>query len=481
MLMVAKSNRSLVTISLTLALAGVMQGCGTTPVSGLVSSPLPVPASYPQVTGDNTAKAAPDVAWEQVLPDPRFQKLMALALENSRDLRLASLRVEEARAAWGIQRADLFPSIGATAGGNRARVPGDINLTGQSLITSQYQVGLGMNQWELDLWGRVRSLNEAALQRYLSADEMRRAATLSLFSQLAQGWLGLVELDERLTLARAEVASRQETLRIFTRRFEVGAASKFDLEQVRVLSTQADMLVAQLEQQRAQQINGLTLLAGSPVADIADGVRLDNIVVAEIGESLPSELLTARPDILAAERDLLAADANVSAARAAFFPSITLTASAGTASAELGGLFDAGSRAWSWAPSITLPIFTAGRLRASLDVAQLRREQAVASYEKNIQSAFRDVADALAARQWLAQQLKAQEAALAAQRERARLATLRYDAGSSTFLDVLDARRDLLTAEQQRAQLQRALLSARVAVFAALGGGSGVLESAGGQ
>ncbi|MDR2239401.1 MAG: efflux transporter outer membrane subunit [Zoogloeaceae bacterium] len=457
-----------------------MQGCGMAPFLDSSLPALPVPSSYPQDTGASSVAAAPDIAWAQAVPDPRLHKLMTLALENNRDLRIAALRVEEARAAWGIQRADLFPTIGASANGNRARTPGDINLSGRSMLTSQYQVGVGLDQWELDLWGRVRSLNEAALQSYFSADEMRRAATLSLFNQVAQGWLGLLELEERLALARTEVVSRAETLRIFTRRFEVGSASRFDLEQVRVLSTQADALLAQLEQLRAQQANGLALLAGVSIDDMLQGDMLPGlnaVSVAEVGASLPSELLTARPDILAAERDLFAAQANVAAARAAFFPRIALTGSIGTASAELSGLFSSGSRAWTWAPSISVPIFTAGRLQAGLDAAKMREAAALANYEKTIQGAFRDVADALAARQWLTRQLQVQEEALTGQRERARLAKLRYDAGSSTFLEVLDAERDLLNAEQQRVQTQRALLSARLAVFSALGGGARALES----
>ncbi len=432
----------------------------------------PVAAHYPLQAND-AGEAAPALGWQAWFRDPQLQAIIAQALANNRDLRAAALRVEEARALYGIQRADLFPAVGAQAGVDRSRTPADLNLTGRPLVGSAYQAGVGLSSWELDLWGRLRSLDDAALQSALASEATRRAAALSLVAQVADAWLELAEIDERLAIARDTIASRQESYRIFARRVEVGATSRLNLTQIETLLTQAQALGAQLEQQRAQRLNALTLLAGSTV-ELAVGQARPALdaVFPELPPGTPSLLLTRRPDVAAAEHRLQAANANIGAARAAFFPSISLTGNLGTASAELSGLFRDGSHAWSFSPSLSLPIFTAGRLRNNLDLAEVRRDLAVADYEKAIQSAFRDVADALAARQWLTRQLAIAETAVQVQSERARLSTLRYDNGAAPFLDVLDAQRDLLSARQQRVQIRRALLSSSVALYAALGGDS---------
>ncbi len=325
---------------------------------------------------------------------------------------------------------------------------------------------------------RMRSLEQSSLENFLATDAARRAAAISLVTQVAQGYLRLRELDERLVLARKTVASREESFRIFKRRFEVGSTSKLDLTQVETLLWQAQSLSAQLEQQRAAQAHALTLLVGTPVdwAPGQGGVD-DQSVLSELRVGLPSDLLTSRPDIAAAEHQLKAALTNIGAARAAFFPRVTLTGAFGSASAELDGLFGAGSRSWTFLPSISLPIFDAGRNRANLDLANVRSDLAVASYEKSIQNAFRDVSDALSARRWLTEQVRIQQNTLAAQTERARLATLRYDNGAAAFLEVLDAQRDLLSVEQQLVQTRSALLSSRVSLYAALGGGTTELIS----
>jgi multidrug efflux system outer membrane protein len=432
----------------------------------------PVAARYPQ-QADDAGEAVPALGWQAWFRDPQLQAIIAQALANNRDLRAAALRVEEARALYGIQRADLFPAIGAQAGLDRSRTPADLNLTGRPLVGSAYQAGVGLSSWELDLWGRLRSLDDAALQTALASEATRRAAALSLVAQVADAWLELAEIDERLAIARDTIASRQESYRIFARRVEVGATSRLNLTQIETLLTQAQALGAQLEQQRAQRLNALTLLAGSTVElPVGQARPALDAVFPELPPGTPSLLLTRRPDVAAAEHRLQAANANIGAARAAFFPSISLTGNLGTASAELSGLFRDGSHAWSFSPSLSLPIFTAGRLRNNLNLAEVRRDLAVANYEKAIQSAFRDVADALAARQWLTRQLAIAETAVQVQTERARLSTLRYDSGAAPFLDVLDAQRDLLSARQQRVQIRRALLSSSVALYAALGGDS---------
>ena len=439
--------------------------------------PLPVAAQYPE--NDAAGAHAPDVAWQAYFADPRLQSLIAQALASNRDMRVAALRVEEARAAYGIQRAEQFPTVALGASGSRTRVPGDLSLTGRAMTSAQYQAGLNVSAWELDFWGRVRSLKDSALQTLLASDEARRAIGVALVAQVANGYLGLRELDERVELARATVDSRAESLRIFTRRFEVGSISKLDLTQVETLLSQALSLSAQLEQARAVQAHALAQLVGGPVDLTPDTRRFDDASVLQpLHAGLPSALLTQRPDLVAAEHQLRAAQANIGAARAAFFPTISLTAAYGTASAELSGLFDSGSGAWNFAPRLVLPIFDAGRIRANMDLAEVRRDVAVANYEKSVQGAFREVADALSNRRWLALQVDIGKTTLAAQSERARLAKLRYDNGAAPYLEVLDAQRDLLTVEQQLVQTRRALLSSQVSLYAALGGGAPVAAAA---
>lgn len=437
---------------------------------------MPVSLNYAsddskQSASDGTSAAT--IAWRDYFTDPQLQALISLALNNNRDLHTAVLRVEEARAAYGIQRAERFPTIGAQASEDRSRTPGDLNITGKPLIASQYQVGLGLSGWEIDFWGRVRSLQDAALESYLATDAARRAATIGLVAQVANSYFALREFDERIVLAQQTIASRTESLRIFTRRVEVGATSRLDLTQVQTLLTQAQALGAQLEQERAVQLHALTLLLGSPVdLPMGQGPIDEQKALRELRPGLPSELLIQRPDIVAAEHQLKAANANIGAARAAFFPRIALTSSLGTTSAELDGLFAAGSLAWIFSPSISLPIFDGGRRQNNLSLAETRRDLAVVNYEKSVQVAFRDVSDALSARHWLTQQVAIARTALTTQSERARLSQLRYDSGASSYLVVLDAQRDLLTAEQQLVQVRRAQLSSRVSLYAALGGGS---------
>ena len=459
-------------LAATLALAG----CASM-APPYAPPPLPVGAQYPET--DPAGAHAADIGWQAYFADARLQALIAQALASNRDIRIAALRVEEARAAYGIQRAEQFPTIALGASGSRARVPGDLSVTGRPMTSAQYQTGLNVSAWELDFWGRVRSLKDSALQTLLASDEARRAVGVALVAQVANGYLSLRELDERVALARATVDSRAESLRIFTRRFEVGSISKLDLTQVETLLSQALSLSAQLEQARAVQAHALAQLVGGPVDLTPDTRRFDDASVLQpLHAGLPSALLTQRPDLMAAEHQLRAAQANIGAARAAFFPTISLTAAYGTASAELSGLFDSGSGAWNFAPRLVLPIFDAGRIRANMDLAEVRRDVAVANYEKSVQGAFREVADALSNRRWLALQVDIGKTTLAAQSERARLAKLRYDNGAAPYLEVLDAQRDLLTVEQQLVQTRRALLSSQVSLYAALGGGAPVAAAA---
>jgi NodT family efflux transporter outer membrane factor (OMF) lipoprotein len=435
--------------------------------------PSPVPDTWLDTAQGSQGHAASILTWNDYFTDPMLKRLIQTALDNNRDLRVALLRVEEARAAHQIQRADLFPQVNAGVQGARARVPGDLNLSGRPVTSGEYRAEVGVNSWELDLWGRVRSLNDAALQQWLATQAGSQAARTALVAQVADAYLGVRDVSERVALARRTVETRQESFRIFNRRFEVGSTSKLDLMQVQMLLSQAQTLLAQLEQARTAQIHALGLLIGAHPGPLPEAAPFDEtMVLAELAPGLPSDLLTARPDIVAAEHRLIAAHADIGAARAAFFPRIALTGSLGTASAELDGLFSSGSRAWTFVPVISLPIFDGGRRQASLDLSEVRRDIAVAQYEKSIQTAFREVSDALSARRWLTEQRDLQRVALSTSRERARLAQLRYDNGSTTFLEVLDSQRELLAAEQQLVQARRALLSNQVSLYAALGGGA---------
>lgn len=432
----------------------------------------PVASSFPfdQATGANPT----NLAWQDYFADAELRALIQAALENNRDLRIAMLRIEETRALYGIQRADLFPWLNGQANFTRSRTPAEMSLIGRPLLLNEYNVGLGVSNWELDFWGRIRSLRDAALETFFASNEARRAATISLVAEVANSYLRLRALDQRIQLAEKTIQSREESTRIFQRRFDVGSTSKLDLKQVQTLLAQAQTLRYQLQQSRATELNALTVLIGKEVAlppDQANAIQ-EKPFLTDIKAGLPSEILTQRPDIVAAEHVLKAANANIGAARAAFFPRISLTAAYGTASRELDGLFESGSQAWRFSPSITLPIFNAGANRANLALAEVRKDQAIANYEKAIQGAFRDVANALAAQHGLRQQLISQQEMLDAQAERARLVKLRYDNGATSYFEVLDAERNLLDVEQQLVQMQNAYFTSQVQLYAALGGGA---------
>lgn len=459
-----------------LFLAGLMLMAGCRSMAPGYEQPVAPVAGQFSVSVEEAGSRVEKLGWKQYFDDPALQMLIGQALEHNRDMRTAILRVEEAQAAYGVVRAGLYPHIDAIGSYNRSRTPADLSLTGRSMVTEDYLVGIGISSWEIDFWGRVRSLKDAALQSFLATDEARRALQIALIARVADSYMVLRELDERLVIARKTIESRAETLRIFQRRYEVGATSRLDLTQVETLLAQARSLEYQLQQARDSQYNALTLLVGQPV-DLPPAVRtLDAVMLPVLNAGLPSELLLARPDIMAAEHRLKAANANIGAARAAFLPRISLTTTYGSASSELEGLFEADSHAWKLSPSISLPIFNAGRNRANLNLAEVRRNIAVAEYEKAIQIAFREVADALASRKWLQQQLQSQQQTLDALSERSRLVKLRYDSGATSYFEVLDAERELLAAEQQLVQTRRSLLSSRISLYAALGGGTQALN-----
>lgn len=436
----------------------------------------PVPASLPQTqqsAGPVSAQAGDSAAWADYFADERLRGVIALALDNNRDLRIAALNIERARAQYGIQRADLLPSIAVSGGQSAQRVPGDLNMSGEPAISRQYSANLGFASYELDFFGRVRSLEEQALQVYLGTEEARRSAQVSLVAEVANAWLRLAADRERLALARSTLETRQQSVTLVRRSLELGAVSALDLNQAETLLQTARADAARYAALVAQDENALALLVGAVVPAGLQPPALDDSVAAVpvLPADLSSEVLVRRPDVAQAERALMAANASIGAARAAFFPRITLTASAGTASSTLDGLFDAGSGAWSFVPQIRIPIFEAGRLQASLDVAEIQRDINVAQYEKAIQSAFREVADALAERATLAEQLAARQALVQATQRSFELSEARYKGGVDSYLNLLDAQRSLYGAQLELIGTRLSDAVNRVALYKALGGG----------
>ena len=459
---------------LTALAASALGACSMMPVFERPAAP--VPASFPQAAPTEATAVAPladTVAWRDYFADERLREVIALALENNRDLRVAALNIERARAQYGIQRADLFPSIAASGGQSAQRVPGDLSMSGDSTVSRQYSANLGFASYELDFFGRVRSLEEQALQTYLGTEEARRSAQISLIAEVANAWLRLAADRERLALARSTFETRQKSFELTQRSFDLGAVSALDLRQAETLMQTARADAARYAALVAQGENALALVVGTGVPATLQPPALGEQVaaIAELPAGLPAEVLVRRPDILQAERALMAANASIGAARAAFFPRITLTASAGTVSSALSGLFDGGSGAWSFVPQIRLPIFEAGRLQASLDVAEIQRDIHVAQYEKAIQSAFREVGDVLAERATLAEQLDARRKLVEAANKSFALSDARYKGGVDSYLNLLDAQRSLYGAELELISTRLSDASNRVALYKALGGG----------
>jgi multidrug efflux system outer membrane protein len=451
-----------------LAASLALAGCASmAPTYGRPAAPVAAQWPVPQAaTAD--AKAA-DLGWREFFTDAKLQALIEQALANNRDLRVAVLNVERAQAQYGVQRADRLPTVNAGAGQTATRAPG-------GTITRQYTATLGTSAYELDLFGRVKSLNDAALQQYLATDDARRSAQISLIAQVAGGYLTLAADQERLLLAEQTLLARQDGLRLTQRLQGAGVASTLDLRQAEIAAEQAQTDLASLTAQVAQDRNALALLVGQPVAAElwpAAGTEAPVTQQTELSAGLPSDVLLTRPDVQQAERALQAANANIGAARAAFFPRISLTASAGTASGELDGLFRSGSGLWTFMPQVSLPIFDAGRNSANLKIAQVDRDIAVAQYEKSIQGAFRDVADALAQRATIGQQVASQQRLVAQTQDALRLAEARFRQGLDDRLATLDAQRTLYGAEQGLINARLAQQVNRVTLYKALGGGQG--------
>lgn len=452
-----------------LLLASVLAGCSLNPT--YTRPDAPVAAVYPGGNSSTSATPVAALGWRTFFPDARLQALITQALANNRDLRQAALAIEAARAQYAIQQADQLPNVDLQSSTTRSYTPATLSSNGQGW-GSNYQVGLGFTAFELDFFGRVRSLSDAALAQYLATEEAERAAHISLVAAVANAYLTEQAATEQLALARQTLAAREASYQLAQQRFDAGAASALDLRQAETLVEAAKVSTATLTRTQAQANNALTLLVGAPLGTLPDGVALaEQGLIRDIPAGLPADLLTQRPDIRAAEQRLIAANAEIGAARAAFFPRITLTGSGGSASADLNHLFSGGSGVWSFMPQLTLPIFDAGRNQANLQLAEVRKEQAVVDYEQTIQTAFREVADALVARDALDEQVNAQERLKTAQAERLTLAEQRYHSGVASYLDVLDAQRELFDAEQALVSARQLRLSNTIDLYRALGGG----------
>lgn len=454
-------TKSFLAITIGLLLAG----CSMAP--DYQRPEVPQGASW-QVSSD----AKTNLGWQQQFSDPTLQSLIRSALENNRDLRLAALNVQSYEAQYRIQRAAQLPTLAVGASSSRQQTSGDLNGTGAEQISSQHSAEVGITAYELDLFGRVQSLKDQALETYLAQIETQRSTQISLVSSVASAYLTLVADQELLTLSQSTLDTEQESYQLTQKKFELGAASDMELAQSRTTLESARVSTAQYQRQVHQDRNALTLLLGTSLpSSLSLPTTLAEVNFAPIPVGAPSSLLQQRPDILAAEHSLKAANANIGAARAAFFPSITLTATAGTASNELGHLFDGGTGTWSFIPQLNLPLFDGGKRVADLDVAEVSEKQAVATYEKSIQTAFKEVADTLGTQEYYQQQWEAQQELVKANQRYFELAEHRYAQGVDSYLTRLDAQRSLFSAQQALVSTRLAQLSNQISLFKAVGGG----------
>ncbi len=452
---------------IALAAAATLAGCSLLPVYKRPAAPIAT--DWPGVTTGGASASTAEVAWQDFFADAALKQLIDIALLNNRDLRVAVLNIEQARAQLGIKRADQFPSLGATVTGSRTP-----NSNGG--INNAYAAGFVVTAYEIDFFGRIASLKEQALAQYLATQEGSQTARISLMAAVAQTWLGLLADEELLALTRQTLDSRESSFKLVQLRFDNGASSELDLRLSQSLVEAARVTLAQQQRQRALDENALTLLLGQALPPEARTQfatpRLSALRLPELPAGLPSDLLARRPDIRQAEQQLIAANANIGAARAAFFPRISLTAGVGSASSELGSLLKNGSWGFTLAPQLLLPLFDAGRNQAGLDSSLAGREIAVAQYEKAIQSAFREVADALAGQETLARQLQATQNQLDSESTRLRLTNLRLDNGAANQLESLDAQRSLFAVQQAMVQTRLVYLQNQVLLFKTLGAGS---------
>ncbi|MBB3001663.1 efflux transporter outer membrane subunit [Paraburkholderia tropica] len=441
-----------------------------------VSAAYPTGPAYDSQPGADARSAqghsAADIGWRDFFKDPRLQKLIELALQNNRDLRVSVLKVAQARAQYRIERANLMPTVSVTGTGTRTRTPADLSYVGRATVASDYDAAAGAS-WELDFFGKVRSLSNEALHTYLSTAQARKAAEITLVSEVADQYLTMLAYDDTMKVTKQTLDAAQKSYELTKTEFDTGTGSELDLREAAGVVQQAHANYESEVRLRAQAENALVLLVGAPLpADLPEGLPLDSqALLADIPAGLPSDLLTRRPDILEAEETLKAANANIGAARAAFFPSISLTGQFGYASASLGSLFKPGQLAWDFGPTITMPIFEGGANKASLDVAKLEKDEDVAAYEKAIQTAFREVADGLAARGTYDTQISDLRAYTESEQRRYTLSDLRYRNGVDSYLSVLSAQTDLYSAQQSLISANLSRLTNLVDLYQYLGGG----------
>lgn len=470
-------NRRALSAVLASALTLFTGACSFTPKYERPAAPVPAVFPNQQPAATAAARPASEISWREFFTEPRLTKLIELALTNNRDLRVAALNVERTRAQFLIQRADLLPTVNVGGQGVSQRISGGQTAAGSSARIDYYQASAGITAYEIDVFGRVRALADSALAQYLSTEEASKSVQISLVASVANAWMALVADQELIALTEQAISTREQSLKLAELRHRSGVIPILDVHQARTLLEAARATLAQLRRQRDLDRNGLALLVGQalpselggePMKDASLGAPL---LMTEVPVGLPSDLLVHRPDILAAEQQLVAANANIGAARAALFPRISLTGVFGAASSNLEDLLSARSRFWNVAPAVTLPIFDSGRNKANVEVSQVTRDIAVAQYEKSIQTAFREVADALASRGTLAAQIQALRAQEDAEAARVKLVEARYKGGIGTSLDLLDAQRSLFAVQQSVIQVRLLGLQAQVNLYKALGGG----------
>jgi multidrug efflux system outer membrane protein len=472
------------TCFLAAAVVALLGACTLEPHYDRPASPVP-----PLEGGTAGGTAAADIGWREFFPDPQLQQLIALALANNRDLRVAALNVQSAQAQYRIQRAQLFPTIDASAVEQVERIPigvleGEVppgaggagrgaSALPSGITVHTYDVGLGFTSYELDVFGRIRSLSHAALQQYFSSGETRRSVQLTLVAEIATAYITVLADQTLLDITRNTLKSQEDSYALTEKLFNGGTSTELALRQAETTVDTAKANIAQYNRQQALDRDALQLLLGAPIPngiDFSGGLDRGNMV-AELEEGIPSDVLVRRPDVLAAEHQLMASNAQIGAARAAFLPSISLTGNLGTESTQLSGLFKGGSGAWAFSPQISVPIFAGGANVANLQATKLARDTAVAQYEKAIQTAFQEVADALVARGTLDDQLAAQQALVTASEKAYRLADMRYRGGVDNYLNALVAQISLYSAEQQLQSVRLLRLQNLVTLYKALGGG----------
>ena len=467
-------------LTLAVALGLVLQGCSLIPE--FTQPPAPIDSAWPQgpayrIENDTMATS---LRWKDFFRDPKMQHLIGVALDNNRDLRLAALNVQAYRAQYRIQRSELFPSVDAGASSSRQRLPADLASAGKAGIQSQYGLDVGISSYELDVFGRVHSLTSAALESYLATEQAQNSIRIGLIADVASAYLTWQTDQALLEVTTSTLDSYIKSLSTIESAQSEGTSSALDVRQARTLVDSARAQMILYTRQVARDANALQLLLGTNIPnDLSPGLALNADLLRSIPAGLPSDLLQKRPDIQAAEHRLLAANANIGAARAAFFPSISLTATAGSVSSQLGNLLKGGQGSWSFIPQINVPIFNGGRLRANLDYATIQKEISVAEYEKSIQTAFQEVADGLAAEGTYSEQLQAQSDLVQASQEYFDMAQQRYDEGVDNYLILLDAQRQLLSSRQILLSDRLLQLDSQVQLYKALGGGweSSALDS----